>query len=454
MLLKTRFYLPPMREGTVIREPLIHRLNQTSGGEVILLSSPPGYGKTTLLTQWLHKHPHIFSWLTLDANQSDPLVFWEHVIHGLQAAQPDVGGGAREHLLQGDLQNAVVSLLNDFDGLSAFVRGSVPMTLVLDDFHKVSHGDTIALLNVFFDHLPASLRVAVTSRTEPELNLSRRKMNGQLTVISASELAFDFSDSCAFFEYADEISVAVNQVEHLRLKLEGWPAGYQLVALSLQQQSEENVSGELLLESLLGNQSLHRDIADYLVDEVFARQSQDLQQFLVATAYPSRFCAALANELLGRSDGLSVLKQIDQLNLFLVPLDNHRTWYRYHDLFRQFLLQRFDELPDDHAHKIKQRAVCWLESGGYTDIGTADGMASLTMNNGASENVSDVPVVSTEPLTRRERQVMAYLKEGYANKEIADQLHISLNTLKVHIRNLYGKIGVENRSQALAKMTK
>lgn len=484
MLLKTRFYIPPLRKQSVIRHALIKRLDATSGGELIVVSAPPGYGKTTLLSQWLHTMPHTFAWLALDETQSNPVTFWQYFIEALRGVQPNLGAEAARILVEENskhgenlspqrLSAIVISLLNDLDSISTRNSGADPITLVLDDFQKLTNPELLNSLNVFLDHLPPAIRIAITTRSEPFLNLSRRRANHQLTEILGEELTFDIADGLHFLRDTMGLNLEQDEAETVLAKTEGWAVGLQLVALALQRQQRDvrTAMADIPLQGAATqdypgaqNSTLNRDIADYLFDEVFMQQPADLRAFLVLTAIPSKFCAALANELVGRHDSMHTLKQIDQQNLFLVPLDNHRTWYRYHDLFRQFLLHRLDELPLVDRQSAIQTANQWIDEGGYSDIVTHTGFEILPVSGNAiiakpAEVDADNNVLGAsteasplEPLTKRETQVMAYLSEGLSNKQIAALLNISLNTLKVHIRNLYGKMGVENRSQALVKM--
>lgn len=510
MLLKTRFYIPPLRKHSVVRQGLIDKLNQSSGGQLVLVSAPAGYGKTTLVSQWLHTNPHTFSWLVIDQSQSSPALFWEYVIGALQNAQPEIGQEALQILKEADgqsLEPVVISLLNDLDELCTLNNASEPITLVLDDFHRIEDRDqgqsVTPLVNLFLDHLPPSLRLVLTTRTEPNLALARRRANNQLLELDVKELAFGSEEARQFIKETMELSLSDEAIQVLCDKSEGWAVGLQLAALALQRSGDSP-------ESVLQKDSLNRHISDYLFDEVFSLQSETMQVFLVVTACVPRFCAGLCNALLSRQDSLDLLAQLDQLNLFLVPLDNHRTWFRYHDLFRQFLKQRFQEMPLDKVALTYRRAAEWFEASGYLEdalgqyivlsdwdealrlieqmavdkiqrglrvriqdwikqfpasyqkrLQDKDWLQEISSGEEAATESAPVTVLDdaeqenstkVEPLTRRETQVMSLVSKGYPNKQIAAELNISLNTLKVHIRNLYGKMGVENRTQALLKI--
>jgi LuxR family maltose regulon positive regulatory protein len=500
MLLKTRFYVPPLRASGVIRERLLQRLKACSGGEFILISAPAGYGKTTLISQWLHFYPHRFAWLSLGKEHDTVDVFWRYVMVSLQQIQPQIGQQADVMWRSSaavNHQQILISLLNDLDSLGEMNRSDDPLTLVLDDFHFLKNTLLLSLFNTFLDHLPSSIRVVLTSRDLPELNLSRRRANGQLVELGMADLRFNDAESVEFFNN----TMAVVEPDQTAIafchKTEGWVAGLQMIALSLKQSSFQ--AGELL-----HSEHLDKYVADYLLDEVFAGQSNTIKFFLMVTALPQRFCAGLCNAVTGESDALRIISELESSDLFLVALDNHRTWYRYHDLFRQFLLMRAKQIDQEQLDNYCQRAIGWLEESGHYDDAIElsvqfgqwqdairllssellqnsfkqndsgevnryqlwlqkipqqyldqtplfDVAASVPMGD-ASIPLASTPASSVEPLTRREQAVLELIGLGLPNKVIAEQLHISPNTLKIHIRNLYGKMGVENRTQALLKL--
>lgn len=488
MLLKTRFYLPPLRANNVVRTRLLARLDESSGGSLILVSAPAGYGKTTLVSQWLHSRPQQFAWLSLGREHDVLDVFWRYAIQSLQQIQPQLGREAESIWLESPRRNyasVVISLLNDLDALGERNQSDDPISLVLDDFHLIKNPQILSLFSTFLDHLPSSIRVVMTSRDLPDVNLSRRRANGQLLHLSVEDLRFNDTEAVTFFQEFMALQSGAQTAAALGQKTEGWVAGMQLVALSLKQKTTQ-------AEALLHTQALDRHISDYLLDEVFGVQSPELQQFLMLSALTPRFCAGLCNAICQRSDGLQVITQLESSDLFLVALDNHRTWYRYHDLFRRFLLQRISQWPDAQRLACSERALEWLEGNGYYDdavelclqqalwpqavrllnsdwvqaevayqqkrLHWLEQIPEPVLKRDAELSVSAEPVAEEtlptgiEPLTRREQAVLQLIGEGLSNKAIAEQLHISLNTLKVHIRNLYGKIGVENRTQALLKI--
>lgn len=488
MLLKTRFYIPPLRRNIVQREPLLRILSGSEGGQLVLVSAPAGYGKTTLVSQWLHHFPHTFSWLVLDAAQSAPRIFWRYVITALNQAQPGCGEQSLQ-ILQNrqdglSLENALIALLNALDAISP-PSPQAATTLVLDDFHLVSSPELNDQLSSVLNHLPPSLRIVITSRSLPDLALAKRRASNQLIEIGQQQLSFSDEDSNRFLQQTMELQISPGESRQYCQETEGWIAGLQLIGLSLQKHHTELPSGDPHKQTPA---TLHRDIADYLFDEVFALQSDDVKEFLLLSSAVPRFTAGLCNELTGRHDSLAVLATLDRHNLFLLPLDNHGVWFRYHDLFRRFLLQHFHQLNSATQNGCHQRASDWFEQNGYLQEALEQALQqqnwqqaeALLLQLEASDEDTDARLpqwlarfpaehplrqrlsagTTKQPpaygfdilLTAREQQVLDLVASGCSNKEIARQLHISLNTLKVHIRNLYGKIGVETRSEALHKL--
>ncbi len=482
MLLRTRFYIPPLKPEHLVRSALIDRLQSTAGSELVLVSAPAGYGKTTLVSQWLHTHSQSFAWLIVDESQGLVEVFWQHIVSALQTLIPNVGEQSLTFLQSNDIDKAVIALLNDLDRLDVAQESDHAYTLIMDDFHKADNSDNCASLNLFLDHLPPCLRIVMTVRQDPSLSLARRRASGQLKEIQQQDLAFTSLECQSFLSKRLAKTVSYEMAQQLTQATEGWVTGIQLSSL---------------LSVAEPTRSLNRDMADYLFEEVFSQQPSAVQDFLLSTCLVERFCPALSNLLCNIDNSYQIIKEIEAANLFIVALDNHRSWYRYHDLFRQFLLIQLENLAPQKQYKLHSNATNWFEQAGYyqlafqhaielkdwlnceqlfthiaeekIDLGLEQSLiqflqplpAELAKTLAATYNLNKVKPQKNqlssipnliEPLTKREAQVMSLVQQGLSNKEIAEQLFISLNTLKVHIRNLYGKMGVENRTQALLKM--
>lgn len=495
MLLRTRFYIPPLKPEHLVRTELIERLQNTSGSELVLVSAPAGYGKTTLVSQWLHTHSQSFAWLIVDAQQSVAEVFWQHVIGALQTLNPDIGVHALTILAQHGIEATVVSLLNDLDRLDIAQESNHAYTLVMDDFHKAESNEILTSFNLFLDHLPPSLRIVMTVRQDPKLALARRRANGQLVEFQQQDLAFSAEECQAFLQDKWHSDISHAAAQQLTLATEGWITGIQLSAMTDQ---ATGLPLDLVTESA-ADKHLNRDMADYLFEEVFSLQAEHLQEFLICTACVDKFCPALTNHLIGIDNSFHLIKQLETANLFIIALDNHQAWYRYHDLFLQFLRLHFQTLGPKKQQDLHVKAAAWFEQAGDYEAAFQHALqledwqqCALLINTIATDKIDQGLILSlpplidqlptsiaepirkklglkihnekdpinhpkltdlAEPLTKREAQVMALVQQGLSNKDIAEKLFISLNTLKVHIRNLYGKMGVENRTQALLKLS-
>jgi len=500
MLLKTRFYLPPLRKKSVFRTALIDKLSHSNGGELVVVAAPAGYGKSTLLSQWLHHKAHTFAWITLDESHNSPIQFWQYVLNALHNIQPEVGSQSKtliEKTSENSLDEIVVSLLNDLNQLIVGGDSDTAISLILDDFHLLENPFLLSLIKRFVDHLPSSIRLVIASRSSPPLSLSRLRANNQLVELRQNDLAFSAEEAEHFFHHSMDIEASEELLDTYFENTEGWIAGLQLAAISFK-------SGVADANQFVKNSSLDRHIEDYLFDEVFSKQSAELQHFLIRCAATKSFCAGMTNTLLGISHSQQIILTLEQANLFLIPMDNHRTWFRFHDLFRQFLLQHFHQLDGKVQAELHEKSASWYEQSGYVEdaidhsiichdwsralslikylieVGdgsldaalsakwhsfmpkTEDGqvielntlLRTPTESDEQHVTLKSLPLeIGAEPLTKRELEVIEQLVKGHSNKTIAESLHISLNTLKVHIRNLYAKIGVKNRSQALVKLS-
>jgi len=254
MLLKTRFYLPPLRQKSVYRGELLARLNSSLGGNLVLISAPAGYGKSTLVSQWLHHFPHTFTWLTLDQSHNSPLQFWRYIINAIQNIQPNIGNHASNMITQGldnDMTDIVISLLNDLHQVSSHVEKNDAISLVLDDFHLLTNQTLLSLINLFIDHLPTGMRLVLTSRVEPSLALARRRANNQLIEFNLKDMAFSPAESKQFFSESMALTLDEQVHEIVFNGTEGWIAGLQLAAISLK-------SGDTNTEQLVKSAGLDR----------------------------------------------------------------------------------------------------------------------------------------------------------------------------------------------------
>jgi LuxR family maltose regulon positive regulatory protein len=354
-VLATKLHAPRVRHGLVQRARLTERLRRGAASKLTLVSAPPGFGKTTLVTDWLAaRDPEAPSaWLSLDASDMDRLTLWAYVVAALRSALPTAGDQATAALeaTPPRVDAAIQALLNELAALPSDV------VLVLDDYHVIESPEVAEDLTFFLDHLPQTVHVVITTRADPALPLSRMRARGELVEIRAADLRFTPDEATAFLNGSMDLGLNAGDLAALEARTEGWIAGLQLAALSIH--GRDDVAS--FIASFAGDD---RYIVDYLVDEVLARQTEDVRNFLLDTAVLDRLTGPLCDAVTGRHDGTRVLEALDRSNLFLFALDDRRRWYRYHHLFADVLLARLlDERPDD-VPVLHRRASDWFEQQG------------------------------------------------------------------------------------------
>ncbi len=349
-LVATKLYAPPPQARLTARPALGQRLDQAQRAPFILVSAPAGFGKTTLVLDWLRRAGRPFAWLSLEPGDDEPARFWRYVIAALQTVVPGVGLASQALLDAPQLpaQAAVVAaLINDLASHPA------PLALVLDDYHSIQSAAIHAGLNDLLDHLPRPLSLIITTREDPPLALARRRARRELLEIRAVDLRFDTDEVAGFLNGAMGLGLAADDLTALDERTEGWIAGLHLVALSLAGRADKHA----FVRSFAGDD---RYIADYLLEEVLGRQPPALQDFLLRTSILERFSAALCDSVLERGDSAALIRAVESSNLFVVPLDSRREWYRYHHLFGELLRQRLLQSAGAAAvTALHRRASAW-----------------------------------------------------------------------------------------------
>ena len=356
LLLGTKLHAPRRRQGLVARP----RLGGPTAGRdrptLTLVSAPAGFGKTTLLTEWLARAgataPQT-AWLSLDPRDSDPSVFWSYVLAAVREVAPEVGADALAALQSAptDLEGVVASLLNDLAGLT------VDMDLVLDDYHVIESLDVHESMLFLVEHLPEQVHLVVASRSDPPWPLGRLRARGELLEVRAGDLRFSSDEAATYLNSAMDLGLTAADVEALDARTEGWIAALQLAALSLH--GRDDPSG--FIAGFAGDD---RFVVDYLVDEVLDRQPEDIRSFLLDTSILGRLSGPLCAAVTGCDDARAILEVLERSNLFVVALDVRRQWYRYHHLFADVLRARLaDELPT-HGAELHRRASEWFGANG------------------------------------------------------------------------------------------
>ncbi|MGK5111383.1 MULTISPECIES: LuxR C-terminal-related transcriptional regulator [unclassified Geodermatophilus] len=355
-LLETKIHVPRRRRGVVSRPGLTGRLGGGADAALTLVSAPAGFGKTTLLTDWLATAPaerRSVAWVSLDERDNDPALFWTYVLAALEAAVPGVAARARA-LLQSSrppIESVLATLLNDLDGIPDDV------VLVLDDYHVIDAPEVQEGMAHLLEHLPPQVQLVIASRVDPALPLARWRGRGRLVEVRAADLRFTAGEAAAYLNGAMGLQLTAADVAALEDRTEGWIAALQLAALSMQGRDD-------VPAFIAGFAGDDRYIVDYLVEEVLQRQPEQVRGFLLQTSVLSRLTGALCDAVTGRGGGKAMLEALDRDNLFLVPLDDRRRWYRYHHLFADVLRARLlDEQPAEVAH-LHRRAGDWYEENG------------------------------------------------------------------------------------------
>jgi LuxR family maltose regulon positive regulatory protein len=294
------------------------------------------------------------AWVSLDANDNDPVRFWTYVIAALQMLHPGLGQPALAHLHSVQRLQAESFLIALINAISTHPGD---LALVLDDYHVVEEPAIHNTLSYLLEHLPRQIHLVIATRTDPPLPLARLRALGQLIELRASDLSFTSEESANFLNGVMNLNLSAEGLATLEKRIEGWIAGLQLAALSLQ--GREDVSG--FIEAFAGD---HRHVADYLVAEVLRRQPEGIQTFLLQTSILNRLGASLCEAVTGQRNGQAMLEWLERANLFTVPLDSERCWYRYHHLFADFLRARLHRLQPASVPELHRRACAWYADNG------------------------------------------------------------------------------------------
>ncbi len=349
-LLETKLHLPRRRRESVSRPRLAELLSRGAESRLTLVSGPAGFGKSTLLADWLATAENPAAWLSLDERDNDPAVFWTYLITALRTAAPGVGSGALAVLQspQPPIEAVLSTLLNDLSALPDDV------VLVLDDYHVIEGREVQDGMAFLLDHLPGQIHLMIAARSDPALPLGRLRARGELTEIRAAELRFTPEEAASYLNQTMHLGLTAADVAALEGRTEGWIAALQLAALSLRGRGD-------IAAFIAGFAGDDRYIVDYLVEEVLQRQPDQVHDFLLRTSILDRLSGPLCDAVTGRDGGRATLAALERGNLFLIALDDRRQWFRYHQLFADVLQARLaDEHPDD-LPDLHRRASRWYE---------------------------------------------------------------------------------------------
>jgi LuxR family maltose regulon positive regulatory protein len=389
-VLATKLHVPEPRADLVVRPRLRDRLfsAEHDATRLVLVSAPAGFGKTTVLSQWFARSDAKIAWVSLDGDDNDVRRFLRHVVAALQTTNADLGQDAQGVLDgAGELpaDTVLTGVINDLDTLAE------PTVVALDDYHEITAPAVHEAVAYLLDHLPRHVRLAMTTRADPPLPLARLRSNGGLLELRAADLRFTVDEAGALLNDVMGLTLADGDVRTLDQRTEGWAAGLQLAALSIRGRDDASA----FVGAFAGS---HRFVLDYLVEEVLNRQPEDVRGFLLETAVLREMTAPLCEAVTGKAGARAILETLERENVFVVPLDDDRTWYRYHHLFADALRVRLQASHPGRVAELHDAASGWLAANGLLADAVRHAIAG-----GNSEQVAHLVELGLADL-RRNRQ--------------------------------------------------
>jgi LuxR family maltose regulon positive regulatory protein len=400
-ILATKLYIPPPRTGIVSRPRLIGRLDDglSKGSRITLVSASAGFGKTTLVSEWVANCGRPIAWLSLDEGDGDPVRFITYLIAALQTVKAGVGEGllaALQSHQPPSIEAILTALLNE---VAAIPNNFI---LVLDDYHIIDSKAVDNTLTFLVEHQPPQMHLIIATREDPSLPLARLRVRGQLTELRAADLRFTPAEAVEFLNRMMGLNLSMGDVAALESRTEGWIAGLQLAALSMQgHASRDNAS---FIQAFTGS---HRFVLDYLAEEVLRRQPESIRNFLLQTSILDRLCVSICAAVTERQDSKDLLDILERSNLFLIPLDDQRQWYRYHRLFADVLQTYLMETQPDRVTVIHSRASTWYELNGLRADAIRHALAAREFARAADLVELAFPVVN---INRQFSTLLGWLK--------------------------------------------
>lgn len=359
-ILSTKLYMPPLQPKTVLRTHLIKQLNKGAKGKLTLISASAGFGKTILLCQWVENYDYPVGWISLDEEHNDPMRFLLYLLGAIQSAKANIDESILGMVLSTQpppYKTILTLLINEIANLED------DFSLILDDYHLIDSKEVDDALTFLIDNMPSQMHLIISTRVDPRLPIARLRARGQMVEIRVADMRFKESEIAEFMNQIMEFELVEKNISALEMRTEGWIAGLKLAAISMQ--GNDDISG--FIESFTGS---NRYIIDYLVEEVLNKLSKNVQEFLFRTSVLDRMCGSLCDEVFSNNDisGQETLEHMEKINMFVIPLDSERRWYRYHHLFAQILRQRMsssniivNKNKDTNIEDLHLLASNWFE---------------------------------------------------------------------------------------------
>lgn len=386
-LVLTKLHRPRLRPNLVARTRLIDRLNDglRENRKLTLLTAPAGFGKTTLVAEWLTRLDRPFAWICLDEGDNDPVRFLSVVVAALQTVDESIGRSVHSVLQRGQLTSNASGLAQDDDTPSTIslitvlindlIKAPKPLVLALDDYHLISQAPVHQAVQFLLEHQPPDLHLVVLTREDPPFALPRIRVRTELTEVRERDLRFTEAEAAAFLTGTMGLDLSPEAIAALEARTEGWIAGLQMVALSLEGQDAAGVADRIATFS-----GTHHYVIDYLAEEVLRRQPLVVQDFMRQTAILDRMCAPLCDAVTERGDSQAILVTLERSNLFLIALDDRLGWFRYHHLFRDFLRTRLEPRQQTALH---HKAAIWYEANGLIERAVDHALAAGDLDEAA-----------------------------------------------------------------------
>lgn len=393
-ILATKLFIPVPRTKVVQRPRLIDRLNEGLDRKLTLISASAGFGKTTLVSEWVAGCDRPVAWLSLDEGDIDSARLLSHLVAALQTIEDNIGGGTVTALKSPNplsIESILTILLNEISALP------YKFVLVLDDCHVIDAEWIDDALNFLLEHLPPQMHLVIATRENPQLPLGRLRARSHLTELRDTDLRFTPGEAAAFLDQVMGLSLTADEIMAIETRTEGWIAGLQLAALSMQGRKDIPT----FIQEFAGD---NRYIMDYLVEEVLQRQSDPTRNFLLQTSILDRLHGPLCDAITGQVDGIARLQSLERGNFFVVALDDRRQWYRYHHLFAEVLSAHLRSDQPDQVAALHQRASIWFEQHGLADDAIRHTLAANDF--GRAADLIELAI----PALRRSRQEVAMLK--------------------------------------------
>jgi LuxR family maltose regulon positive regulatory protein len=358
-LLKTKLYIPSAPASRVVRSHLITRLADVKNKALTIISAPAGFGKTTLLAEWIAQTSLSVAWLSLDNGDNDPHRFLSYLLEALDSIYENVGLEARQIMQSPQLVPPHIILASLINSLGMLIE---PCVVVLDDYQFITEHAVHETMSYLLDHLPSNVHIMLATRADPPLQLGRLRAHDQLLELRTQSLRFTQEEIAEFLNDVMRLGLSVEDIEALETRTEGWAVGLQMAAILLKDSSNR----AKFIQTFSGS---HRYVLDYLIQEVLERQPEYVRDFLLKTSILDRFCSELCEAITGQSlePAISILDYLERSNLFLIPLDQDRHWYRYHHLFADLLAAQLQRLNPTVIRELHLRASFWYAENGLID---------------------------------------------------------------------------------------